>query len=221
MKKKVIFLIITLFLIKPSVHALSYSGCEYSTVSRYKSFVTNVNISYDYRIVNGSVYFDVTLTNIVPGMYFRDSETGKTYTYSNTVNGEITIKNYTGNSGNYKFYPTTQGCNNILLGTKYYKFPIYNSHYNDPLCSDIPNYGLCQRWVKNNLNYSEFKRLVLEYKQSLEEKPEMIEPEQISKGFIDVIIDFYVKYYYLLLPILIIICVIIIFNQNKKNRFNL
>lgn len=221
MRKKVIFLIITLFLIKPSIHALSYAGCEYSTVSKYKSLVTNVNISYDYRIVNGKVYFDVTLTNITPGMYFRDSQTGKTYTYNNTSNGEITIKNYTGNSGSYKFYSNTKNCNSILMGTKYYKFPIYNQYYNDPLCSDISGYSLCQRWVNKNISYSEFKKLVNEYKESLKVIDVPEEPEVINKNFLDNIIDFYVKYYYLMLPIIIIICVIVMYNQRKKNKFDL
>lgn len=221
MKKRILFLIFTLLLINTNVYALTYAGCEYSTVSRFKSLVSNVNIYYDYHITNNNVYFDVTLTNITPGMSFRDTNTGKIYTYNDTVNGEITIKNYNETSGSYKFYSTQANCTNILFGTKYYNFPIYNKNYNDPLCSDIPNYGLCQKWVNKNLSHSEFERLINEYKESLRKPTQIEEPEEHAKNFVDIIIDFYVKYYYYLLPVIILICGIVIYTQHKKNKFDL
>lgn len=221
MKKK-IFLILILFLMcKSNVLGLSYGGCDYAVVSRLKSLVSNINLSYSYRIVNNKAYYDVTLTNIPKDVYFIDVLTSKYYYYSNTNNGEITIRDYDGKSGRYKFYSYTNNCTNVLLGNKYYNFPIYNIYYNDPLCKDIPNYSLCKKWVDKLYPSYEFERRINEYKFNLNNN-EIIEEEVIyEKTLFNKIIDFYVKYYYLILGAIILVCWIIIMISRKKNSFKL
>lgn len=218
--RKILFLIITIFIFSIDVKALGYGGCDYSIVSRMKSLVNNVNISYDYNVTNDQAYFNVTLNNITPEMYFVDSLTKKTYTYSDTQNGEITIYNYSGTSSNYKFYSALRECTGIKLGTKYYSFPIYNAYYNSDLCSDIPDFSLCQRWVNKDYSYSQFQKLVNDYKDSLvvDEEEDIVE---YKKTFIDIIVEWYVNYYYYLLPLIIIVCGTVIFVNRRKNRFKL
>ena len=48
MKKIILILLLSFMFINSS--ALTYGGCDYSTVSRMKSIVKNINISYDYTI---------------------------------------------------------------------------------------------------------------------------------------------------------------------------
>ena len=221
MKKK-LFILIILLILKMDVSALTYAGCDYSLVSKMKSFVTNINISYDYHIVNDRAYFDVTINNIVPNMYFVDTYTDKTYTYNDTNNGEITIKDYTNSSGSYKFYSAISECNGIALGTKYYKFPTYNTYYASESCKDIPNFSLCQKWVSVNYSSTEFERLVSEYKDSLnpddDSKEELIEHEST---FFDKVINIYINNYYYFLGGIIIICGIIMIINRRSNRFKL
>jgi len=121
MRKKIILLIITVLIGLNKVKAITYGGCDSSTISRLKSLVTNINVTYNYHISDNRVYFDVTLTNITPGMYFWDEITNQTYTYNDTVDGEITLYNYDNQSGSYKFYSQVNGCEGVVLGTKYYK----------------------------------------------------------------------------------------------------
>ena len=220
MKKKII-LILLMFLINFRVYSLTYGGCDYSIVSRMKSLVTNINVSYSYRVIENKPYFDITITNLIPEVYFVDTLTNATYTYSNTQDGEITIYNYTGDSGSFKFYSAIDACYGISLGTKYYKFPNYNIYYNDPICSDIPNYSLCQKWVKVNYSKEEFEKKVLEYKKVDDIVEEEKEQLDTKKTIFDVIIELYIKYYYYFLGSLIIICSIIILVHNKKNKFKL
>lgn len=223
MKKNILFLLINFLFI--SVSALSQDECDYSDISRMKSIVTNINISYDYRIINNQAYFDVTLTNITEDIYFYDTKKQKKYFYSDTNDGEITIYDYSITSGSYKFYSAKSGCYGTSLGVKYYNFPVYNRYYGDPLCEDIPNYSLCQKWENINYSRDEFERFVLEYKSSKEiveeEKIEVEHKKTILEKIVDTIVDIYVKYYYYFLGVLIFICVTVIIIKNKKNKFDL
>lgn len=218
MKKLILFIFVSFMFISSS--ALTYGGCDYTTVARMKSIVNNINISYDYTYVNNQVSFSVTLNNLTNDIYFKDTNGGKVYYYSDTNNGELTINNYSGYSGSYKFYSNNSNCPGISLGTKYYSFPSYNKYYNHPLCADIPNYSLCQKWVNVSYSTDKFEQLILEYLNSEEEEEEQIIIEY-EKTFLDEIIDFYVKYYYIILGVLILVCTSVIVVYNKKNRFNL
>lgn len=221
MRKKILLLGLFMFFATTHVYGLTYGGCDYSTVSRFKSLVANINISYDYHINNNQAYFDVTLTNIPENVYFLDTLSNKTYTYNDTKDGEITIHNYIGQTGTYKFYLSYEGCKNVSLGSKYYKFPVYNTYYNDPLCSDIPNYSLCQKWVNVKYSYSEFEKIINDYKISLEETPKVEENVEYHKNFLENIIEFYINYYYYFLIAVILVCIFIITIKRRKDRFKL
>lgn len=221
MKRKVLVIFIMFLICKSNVLGITYAECSSSTISRLKSLISNINISYSYRIENNTAYYDVTLTNVPEDVYFIDLETSKEYRYWNTINGEITIKNYTGKSGKYKFYSALVECYGVSLGDKYYNFPIYNIHYNDPLCDGISNFSLCKKWVNKLYSSYEFQKRVSTYKASLND--EEIEEETIiyEKTLFDKIVEFYVKYYYLVLGVIIILCWTIIVINKRKNSFKL
>ena len=62
--KKIVFIILMLIFIN-RVNALTYGGCEYKEVTRMKSIVSNVNISYDYSMDEyNNPNFSVTINNI-------------------------------------------------------------------------------------------------------------------------------------------------------------
>jgi len=225
MKKCIKFIIILLILFFSFTYkgkSLTYGGCEYNKISRLKLLVTNINLSYDYYIQNNAAYFNVTISNLVPEIYFIDSQTGLTYNYSNAVNGEITINNYQNLSGNYKFYSAVDECYGIKLGNKYYNFPIYNYYYDTDICKENKNFSLCQKWVKVTYSYSELKEIINEYN----EKKELIEGNdevktEYKQTYLDFIVKIYIKYYYFILLGIIIICVTIMYISKKKNRFDL
>lgn len=220
MKKVILFLIVSFSFVALS-SALTYSGCDYSAVSRMKSIVSNINLSYDYKIIDNEAYFDVKLNNLTEDIYFYDTVNDKNYYYSDTINGEIIISGYKINSGSYKFYSNLSECYGISLGTKYYKFPVYNKYYGDPLCTDIPNYSLCQKWSYVNYSQEEFEQKVFEYRNSKTIDDEKEINIEYKKTFVDIIIEIYIKYYYYFLGGLILICSAIIIVKNKKDRFKL
>ena len=143
---KILFTIAFFILFNVNCSALSYGGCDSSTISVLKKLVNNINISYSYEIVDNNAFFDITLNNIPNNVYLVDSINQKKYVYSDTENGELTINGYKNiNEGKYIFYVNNGICDGIKLGTKYYKLPIYNTRRNSGLCADIPNYSLCKR----------------------------------------------------------------------------
>jgi len=224
MKKHNLFILFILLFIgfKTNVKAFSYGGCNYSQIARLKSFASNVNITYDYYIQNNTAYFNVTLTNITPEIYFIDSNSNKKYTYSDTQNGQITIYNQIYSKISYKFYSNLPECHGVKLNTKYHTLPSYNIYYNSALCKGIENYNLCQKWVKNNYSYDEFEELVNKYKNSKsEEKVENEVEITYEKTVFDYFVEFYVKYYYLILIGIIVICFVVIYFNKKKNSFNI
>lgn len=225
MKNKIVYLFfiisISLF-VGTNTKALTYGGCEYSQISRLKSFVSNINFSYDYYIDNDNVYFNITLTNLVPGIYFIDSTTNKKYSYYDSVNGEITITGYNVSNGNYKFYTELNECYGVKLGNRYYKFPKYNRHYNDPLCKENTNYSLCQKWVSVTYSRDEFEAMINKYKNTEQENNEKDDTEIIYKQtYLDKVVEFYVDYYYILLGGIIIICITIMIISSRRNRFDI
>lgn len=213
-----VFICFLLLFINTSVNGLSYGGCEYSKISRLKSIISNINVFYDYTINSNTAYFNVTLSNLTPDIYFIDTKTKKTYYYNDAIDGEITIYNYKGNGTSYKFYSALSECHGVKLGTKYVNFPNYNIYYEDELCKKYPNHGLCKKWANVSYSYNEFKKMIEEYYMEDEvEEPEII----YEKTILNIIVDFYVKYYYIILVVIILVCLGIMYLSKRKNRFNL
>ena len=79
MKKKIIFILFILLFYKTSVSALTYGGCDTSVIARMKQVVANINISYDYKIINDKVYYDVTISNLTNDIYVRDNYGNREY----------------------------------------------------------------------------------------------------------------------------------------------
>ena len=223
MRNKIILLLIIVNVLPISVTSLTYGGCDYSTISRLKSLITNINVSYDYRIENDVAYFDITLNNLTSDMYFYDVENRKNYYYKDTNNGEITIKNYVSNggTGSYKFYSAKNECYGVSLGSKYYKLPSYNIYYKSVLCEGASNYSLCQKWVANNYSQEELEFFVSEYKRQKNNKELVEENVVYKKTIIGKIVEFYIKYYYYLLAAIIVVFGTIIVVKKSKEKIKL
>lgn len=214
--------IIVLFVISFNVEALTYGGCEYSVISRLKSLVSNVNISYDYYIKDNSAYFNINISNIVPGFYFVDPNTNLKYDYSKSTDGEITIYDVQKTTGNYKFYSNLSECYGVKLGNIYYTLPTYNNYYADPICENNRNFSLCQKWVKVNYSYNQLSEKINNYNKKDEQIQENENIETTYKqNYLDAIVKFYIKYYYFILIGIIVVCVTLMIISKKRNSFDL
>lgn len=221
-RKYIFVMLLFVFIGINKVSALTYGGCEYSEISRLKSYVTNVNLTYNYKIVNGVAYFDITLTNIIPEIYFVDDRNNTKYYYNNTNNGEVTLYGFNNTSGKFKFYANLPKCNGVSLGVKYFNLPTYNFYHTNEICKGIEEFKLCKKWANVTQSQSEVKKIIEEYKDSLNKQDNESNIEvEYNRTFINDIIDFYVKYYYILLPGIILILVGAIYVYSKKTKFDL
>jgi len=212
--RKILILIISLFSFSLVISAQNYKGCSNSDVARLRNIINNINLSYDYTIENGTPMFSVTINNLIPELYFVDSYSKNTYTYTGD---EVTIGGYVGNGGRYDFYSAREECYGIKIGTKHYSFPSYNYYYGSDLCEGVDS-SICDKWAKVNYNNSEFEMLIFEYKHRYEEE---IPIEEVEKTLFEKVLDFYVSYYYFILVGIIIICMIIILIKRNKDKFKL
>lgn len=211
MRKIGFFLLILLF---PIASSKAYY-CKYSEISKYKSLASNISTSYDYNQKGDDVTFSITLNNLDKNLYIVDTTSNKTYWYTKD---EIVITNYApGSIVKYNVYANNEYCNEDLLYTIRVNLPSYNKYYNDAICNGIEDYALCQRWYGHNYDYNTFISKVENYKKSLikEEKPEIIVE---NKSYLDLIIEWLLKYYYIILILIILISTISIIRINKKNN---
>lgn len=217
--KKILITLFILFTFKSNALALKYGGCEYSDVSKMKQLVTNVNVTYTYKIVNNIAYYDVTLTNLTKDMYVVDSTTKQKY-YS-FPNGELTIRNHVAGSVTFKLYSNKSECRNILLGSKYASLPFYNIYYSNDICKDLDSFLYCKKWGTRTYTYAEVKKAVDDYYEQMK-RDERVTPEPVRiKTFWEKLLDFYIKYYIIILLSIIALCIIGIQIRKRKNRFKL
>lgn len=217
--------LVILMLIWPSlVLARSKTSCDYTLLSNLKKMASNIDITYTYKIENDVAYFDVTLTNIQPDLYFVDNNYNKTYYYTDTNNGVMTIYNYNSGKISYSFYSNNQECINEQLNVRYINLPYYNKYYNYEECKGIEEYLLCNKWSKNNYGYIDFKEKTLEYRQQKEKKQnnQLITEEG---NWFDRLVGFYLTYFYIFTPFFIFVILgmiyLVKYIKFKMNRFNI
>lgn len=212
--KKLLFLLLLCIPIK-----YIDAKCLYSDLAELKKIASNVNESYEYKIIDNKAYFDVTLTNLTDDIYFVDTTNNKVYKNNNS---EITLKNYrSGQTIVYNFYSSNLDCQDTVLYTIRIVLPQYNIFYNDPICVGAKEYSLCQRWYGNNLSYNTFLDKVNQYKENKKENDNNleIEPEEIdNNNLLHYIINFLTNYYYVILIIFCGIFIIVSYIRNKKNN---
>lgn len=212
--KKLLFLLLLCIPIK-----YIDAKCLYSDLAELKKTASNVNESYEYKIIDNKAYFDVTLTNLTDDIYFVDTTNNKVYKNNNS---EITLKDY--NSGQtivYNFYSSNLDCQDTVLYTIRIVLPQYNIFYNDPVCDGAKEYSLCQRWYGNNLSYNTFLDKVNQYKENKKENDNNleIEPEEVgNNNLLHYVINFLTNYYYVILIIFCGIFIIVSYIRNKKNN---
>lgn len=209
-----IIVLLTLFIVCPSVKALS---CTNAKKVKYQDMARNIAYTYDAKDVKGESVFTLTFSNIPSSLALRNARTGKWYY---PKNNEITISNLNPRF-NYRydvFAVDNKGCNNIALYTINIILPSFNKYYSDELCKGIENYELCQKWANIKYSYEEWKNKVNEYKESLIPKEKELTKQEKNQKLLEKIVDAYGKVYYIILPLIITLGSIGIMIYNKKRE---
>ena len=162
-----IFLVFILFLCVFSLTNVNAATCDYKQRAEATKLAKNVTASYDIKNdENGSFYIEITIYNIVDGIYVNYTTEGSSYGSPNNVfvydlNSSSTyvirdiditeIKKYT-----FKVYSTNPDCSNVLRSFTLTK-PKYNEFSELPECGyyEVEDYLYCQKWITTNFNLSE------------------------------------------------------------------
>lgn len=209
-----IIVIFILLLLVP-ITKVEGARCSYSEIARLKKIASNVNVSYDYTESDSSVTFQITLNNLNEDIYFVDQSNYRQYKYSTD---ELTLSNYqSGQTIRYVFYATDPNCDDEPLYTARVVLPVYNQYYNDPVCNDVRDYSLCQKWSSHNLSYDEFVKKVNDYKNSLivpeqPEEPPVADEVTITQLIVNFLLD-----YYIYIIAMLSLALIVFFTIRKKD----
>lgn len=212
MKRVVFFFSLLLFVFPLQTKAIL---CSNEDKVRFQTFAKNITTSYTDTEQNGTISFQVTLSNIYEGLIIKDVKNNVTYPYRGN---EIVISNLNANTS-YRFdiYADDLFCDDELLYSHYVNTPAYNPYYQDDICRGMENHTICQKNTNMTLSYEEFRQRVESLRNKSEEPIE--EPQETyEKGIYDYILEFYLDYYYIVLPIFIVCGTWIIYQYNKKNR---
>jgi len=215
--KKIFIFIICLF----GFPMISNAACDYN---RLTSIINNVNIHYEYTIINNNPQFTITLTNLTNDLMVYDNQTKISYCNLNRCKGRFTneLKITTNKSGSYRFDFYNLSCSGSL-GHKTISLPKYNPYYKDELCEGLSNYKQCKRWSGYSADRKTFENDIKEIKEEIERNNKKDE-EKIKEGkkwheiFIEVLLDYW-WLFVIFITIIIGLCYFIRL-QRKKNEYD-
>ena len=199
--------------------------CDYEVQTRLQRIASNIATSYKYNeeFKEGeqfsTVTFDVMLSNTHKDIYIVDEQTDQVY-HNNSIS-EITIaRQKPGKYLKYSVYGNVSGCYEQKLTTLYVTLPSFNKYYTDPLCRNIPDYTLCNKWNKVDMSYKDFQTKVNKYLESLSKRGSIITNDNDITLF-EKIIDFLAKYSLIIFGSIVLICSVLIIYLVKKDDFDL
>ena len=165
--RKILFFVLLLLICIP-ITIVKANSCDYKFKAEATKIAKNVTASYEIKqSETGSYYIEITIYNIVDGLYVR-YETSDSGSYSSDKN---IFNSDTGGTNNYTFidydidkvkkftfkvYSTNYECNSHLRSFTLTK-PMYNKYSELPECSyyEVEDFLYCQKWITTNFNMSE------------------------------------------------------------------
>lgn len=194
---------------------LAKATCDTTEMNRLRSLASNVKTSYkevfepmedgtftppdgltDEMIEDYVAYrtlFEVYITNLTEDLYIevKDTISGKTtkYTYKDSNNGTITIKNYNIeviNKYTISIYTTNTDCSNSKIRTIEMKTPRFNNYSALDYCQNNKEYYMCHMYVDYDLPPMEdFVKKINKYITDKEKKQQQEEEDKKNQGFIE------------------------------------
>lgn len=232
--KKILLILITLFLFNMNVKAAS--TCSYEEQVELNQKAANIKVSYEalekkLEYIDGILIdrlFKVSIYNLQPEFYIIvknniDNE-ANTYYYSETSAGEISFEwDYMDEVTNFTFelYTTDEtGCSGELYKTFYLTTPRYNEYSGREVCSDNPDFSLCQMYVTfEHISEESFEKQINAFtKKNNDEVVEELKND--NKGIIDFIKEY--KWFFIggasILVVIAIGSIVIFRIKTKKQR---
>lgn len=226
---------IFIFLVSFLPYYVNAQECSSIELNKLRAYANVTEIKYyhiknytkgqdilDFEGTDSYNVFNISINNLTENIIVVVQNNAVTYSFnsfSKTPNTVIKGPFLGGTNYQFNYYANTNDtCNTMLLLTKSLKLPSFNHYSLDPLCEEINDYYLCDRWYTTNLSRSDFEKKVTAYKTSLINKSSQ---EKLPlKNNWDVLIDWIINNYNTLLVSIIIVGItfIIIIKINEKRK---
>jgi len=194
--------------------------------SSLRSYIGNVNISYEYKMINNKPQFTITLTNLTNNLMVYDEVSREFYCNVKKCSKKFSgneLKIVTNKTGFYKFSFYNLNCGQESLGSKSVNLPVYNPFYKDKLCKGLESYKQCQRWSGYSANRKKFENDIKQIKEDIAKRNQIKEePKKEDKTWYKIFLEVLLDYWWLfviILSIIIALCYFII-AQRKKKEYN-
>ena len=195
MKKNIFYVVFALFMMLGVMNVDVYAAdsCDLTTKTKLRTDAANVTINYEPvekpvdvgpnadedSLGAYEYYLDMKIYNINTGLKVRvidQSQNDYTVevTYKNLKSdGSVTVTKRASNKiANIKFEiygSDTSGCAGVLLRTVKLTLPKYNNLAEREVCTDVPEFYMCQKFITYDVNVSNFKKELDEYKAKMED----------------------------------------------------
>lgn len=155
--------------------------------------VTNGNLGKEYKLYPSSIGPDGAITIRV-----KDTSEINTFTFEIKAN--------------------TYDCNAQTLRTVKLTLPKFNYYSGRQICSDIPDYYLCQQYISYEISADKFLENVNNYKEKLEQSGNTEQEDEVKPSIISTAASKVSKYKYWIVGGIILVGVIITIIVVKKKR---
>lgn len=201
MKKIIIVILITIFLVPINIYAMPL--CTSKIFSELKNKAYKVTFEKEFKKdENGDAYFEITATNLPEELEIYYAGT----TYKKNTDNEVITINHHFNPGETYTFEINVSYGYTCVGETAYKrkvtLPKYNIYSENSACIEYEEFELCNKWYKGDIpdiNY--FVNKLEEYKKSLNPEEEIKEEKKIFEK----IIDFYIDNMIYTIPITIVV----------------
>ena len=183
--------------------------CSYERISELSKMASNVQLSYTYELKQ-TIEYDVHITNLTNDLYAMDNE-------GNAISGNSDVSLHfvyderklfsPGEAISYRFYSNDVNCKDEYLMTKYITLPKYNRFALSDECKKYPGFKYCSLWDYTDLDLDTFDSNLKKYLESLNKKSYVIDFNDKSFGFDDLLKNNYIVF----LSVFAIISIILIY----------
>lgn len=221
MKRIIIILVLTIFMFPISIKAYECSNADRERLQKLASNVSYILEEVDYE---NNIYFDVIFTGVSDEIKIYSDDKNVSYFNLSTeyISETESVRLSLGKTYIFEI-KSKDVCFFETFRTITVNTPIYNIYYNDPICDNVKDYSLCQKWHDNSsITYDEFVQKVNNYKSNNNKINDIINNNKDEeKDMYILFFNYYQKYYWYCLTGMILILVLLIYlwiKQNKKNK---
>lgn len=162
----------------------AHAECSSERIAELNKIANNVQVSYDYEMVDETPKFKVTVSNLTNDIYMVDD----IFAQNISGTGDKVLDYASGTHINFTVYSNDNNCKNEALTTKYVNLPAFNYYYYDERCKDNSEYNYCKMWVDTSkLTDEEFAKGLEEYKNKNKTSLKEEKKENKKNGIIDFI----------------------------------